>query len=156
MSTVPTVDWLVAWAVAAQCCSSVRRPLASITHIAKPLLQLSEKRSSRRASGSGLPTSDGDASVERPWAGRPSGASFSTGVLPGRLTLRETEVLGLVRQGFTNDGIAQLLGVSERTIRRHTTRILEKLHASDRARAVARGFELGLLRVHADAAADRR
>jgi DNA-binding NarL/FixJ family response regulator len=30
------------------------------------------------------------------------------------------------------------------------TCILEKLHASDRAQAVARGFELGLLRVHAD------
>lgn len=69
----------------------------------------------------------------------------------GPLTLRETDVLGLVRQGFTNDGIAQLLGISERTVRGHMTSILEKLNASDRAQAVARGFELGLLRVHADA-----
>ena len=73
-----------------------------------------------------------------------------TSELPGPLTLRETEVLGLVRQGFTNDGIAQLLGISERTVRWHMTCILEKLNASDRAQAVARGFELGLLRVHVD------
>ena len=73
-----------------------------------------------------------------------------TSDMPGPLNLRETEVLGLVRQGFTNDGIAQLLGISERTVRWHMTCILEKLHASDRAQAVARGFELGLLRVHAD------
>jgi DNA-binding NarL/FixJ family response regulator len=70
--------------------------------------------------------------------------------LPGPLTLRETDVLGLVRQGFTNDGIARLLGISERTVRWHMTCILGKLNASDRAQAVARGFELGLLRVHAD------
>lgn len=68
---------------------------------------------------------------------------------PGPLSLRETEVLGLVRQGFTNDGIARLLGISERTVRWHMTCILERLNASDRAQAVARGFELGLLRVHA-------
>lgn len=72
--------------------------------------------------------------------------------LPGPLTLRETEVLGLVRQGFTNDGIARLLGISERSVRWHMTCILEKLAASDRAQAVARGFELGLLRVHKDTA----
>jgi DNA-binding NarL/FixJ family response regulator len=69
---------------------------------------------------------------------------------PGPLSLRETEVLGLVRQGFTNDGIARLLGISERTVRWHMTCILERLNASDRAQAVARGFELGLLRVHAE------
>ena len=76
-------------------------------------------------------------------------SSGSTSEIPGPLTLRETEVLGLVRQGFTNDGIAQLLGISERTVRWHMTCILEKLNASDRAQAVARGFELGLLRLHA-------
>jgi DNA-binding NarL/FixJ family response regulator len=69
---------------------------------------------------------------------------------PGPLSLRETEVLGLVRQGFTNDGIARLLGISERTVRWHMTCILERLGAADRAQAVARGFELGLLRVHTE------
>ena len=65
----------------------------------------------------------------------------------GRLTLREIEVLELVRQGFTNDEIGRLLGISERTARAHISSIKEKLHASDRAAAVARGFESGILRV---------
>jgi two-component system, NarL family, response regulator len=62
------------------------------------------------------------------------------------LSPRETEVLGLVRQGFTNDEIGRLLGISERTARAHMGTILEKLHASDRAAAVARGFETGILK----------
>ena len=62
------------------------------------------------------------------------------------LTSREIEVLGLVRQGFTNDEIGRLLGISERTARAHMGTILEKLNASDRAAAVARGFETGILK----------
>lgn len=62
------------------------------------------------------------------------------------LTAREIEVLGLVRQGFTNDEIGRLLGISERTARAHMGTIMEKLHASDRAAAVARGFESGILK----------
>lgn len=62
------------------------------------------------------------------------------------LSLREMDVLGLVRQGFTNDEIGRLLGISERTARAHMGTILEKLHVSDRASAVARGFETGLLK----------
>lgn len=64
----------------------------------------------------------------------------------GHLTAREIEVLELVRQGFTNDEIGRLLDVSERTARAHISRIKEKLHASDRAAAVARGFECGILK----------
>jgi len=62
------------------------------------------------------------------------------------LSPREMEVLGLVRQGFTNNEIGRLLGISERTARAHIGTILEKLGASDRAAAVARGFEMGVLR----------
>lgn len=62
------------------------------------------------------------------------------------LSPREVEVLGLVRQGFTNDEIGRLLDISERTARAHMGHIMEKLQASDRAAAVARGFETGLLK----------
>ena len=62
------------------------------------------------------------------------------------LTLREMDVLGLVRQGFTNEEIGRLLGISERTARAHMGTIMEKLNASDRAAAVARGFETGILK----------
>ena len=64
----------------------------------------------------------------------------------GCLTLREVEVLELVRQGFTNDEIGRLLDISERTARAHVSNIKEKLHAADRAAAVARGFESGILK----------
>lgn len=63
------------------------------------------------------------------------------------LSHRELEVLGLIRQGFTNAEIGRLLGISERTARWHVSSLMEKLDASDRAQAVARGFELGLLGV---------
>lgn len=64
----------------------------------------------------------------------------------GVLTRREMEVLGLLRQGFTNAEVGRLLGISERTAKAHVAAILVKLHASDRAEAVARGFERGLLK----------
>lgn len=64
----------------------------------------------------------------------------------GPLSHRETEVLGLVRQGFSNDEIASLLGISPRTARAHVSAILAALGAADRAQAVAIGFELGILR----------
>lgn len=64
----------------------------------------------------------------------------------GALSRREMEVLGLVRQGFTNAEIGRLLGISERTAKAHVAALLVKLQASDRAEAVARGFERGLLK----------
>lgn len=65
----------------------------------------------------------------------------------GPLTRRELEVLGLLRQGFTNAEIGDLLGCSERTARAHVGAIKEKLQCAHRAEAVAKGFELGLLKV---------
>jgi DNA-binding NarL/FixJ family response regulator len=65
----------------------------------------------------------------------------------GPLSQRELEVLGLIRQGFSNDEIGRLLGISERTVRAHVTAILAALGAADRAQAVARGFDLGLLKL---------
>jgi DNA-binding NarL/FixJ family response regulator len=65
----------------------------------------------------------------------------------GPLSKREIEVLGIIRHGFSNDEIARLLGISERTVRAHVTAILAALSAADRAHAVAIGFERGLLKL---------
>src|SRR6185312_15986385 len=62
------------------------------------------------------------------------------------ISRRETEVLGLLRQGFTNGEIGRLLGITERTAKAHVAALLSKLDAADRAEAVARGFERGLLK----------
>jgi len=64
----------------------------------------------------------------------------------GTISRRELETLGFVRQGFTNAEIGRLMGVSENTAKAHVRALLAKLQASDRAEAVARGFERGLLK----------
>ena len=71
---------------------------------------------------------------------------LAAGSEQGMISRREMEVLGLVRQGFTNAEVGRLLGISERTAKAHVAALLAKLHASDRAEAVARGFERGLLK----------
>jgi DNA-binding NarL/FixJ family response regulator len=62
------------------------------------------------------------------------------------LTPREMEVLRLMRRGLSNAEIGRLMSISERTVKGHVTFILEKLDAPDRTGAVARGFDLGLLK----------
>lgn len=63
-----------------------------------------------------------------------------------QLTPREIEVLKLLRKGMSNPDIGMILEITPRTAKAHVAAILLKLDAQDRAEAVARGFELGLLR----------
>jgi two-component system response regulator DesR len=69
---------------------------------------------------------------------------------PGRaetdpLTRREREVLTAFATGATNAGIAAALGVSPNTVKQHASSIFRKLGARNRADAVRRADELGLL-----------
>lgn len=61
------------------------------------------------------------------------------------LSAREIEVLDHIRCGHSNRDIASALGISEHTAKNHSRAILRKLKVSDRAEAVAAGFERGLL-----------
>jgi DNA-binding NarL/FixJ family response regulator len=61
------------------------------------------------------------------------------------LTERETEVLRLAAQGLTNDEIAQRLFLSPLTAKTHVSRIMQKLHARDRAQLVVIAYESGLI-----------
>jgi two-component system NarL family response regulator len=63
------------------------------------------------------------------------------------LSHREVEVLDGMRRGLSNRDIAMALSISEHTVKAHVKAILQKLESADRAEAVARGFEQGLLRV---------
>ena len=63
------------------------------------------------------------------------------------LSDREVEVLDGMRRGLSNRDIATVLNISEHTVKTHVKAILSKLESADRAEAVARGFEQGLLRV---------
>ncbi|MGH3495540.1 MAG: response regulator transcription factor [Sciscionella sp.] len=58
---------------------------------------------------------------------------------------REYEVLQLIADGLDNQRIAAALFVSVETVRTHVKSILRKLHARDRAHAIAIAFRLGLL-----------
>jgi DNA-binding NarL/FixJ family response regulator len=62
------------------------------------------------------------------------------------LSRREVEVLRLVADGLTNQGIAERLFVSDHTVHRHLATILNKLSVGSRAAAVARAAREGLLR----------
>jgi DNA-binding NarL/FixJ family response regulator len=61
------------------------------------------------------------------------------------LSARELDVLECMRRGLTNSESGRALGISEHTVKNHVKAVLGKLEAADRAEAVARGFELGLL-----------
>lgn len=62
------------------------------------------------------------------------------------LSVRETEVLTLVSEGFGNAQIAGRLFISEGTVKRHLTNIYVKLDVQSRVNAINRANELGLLR----------
>lgn len=60
------------------------------------------------------------------------------------LTDREVEVLKLVAQGYSNQEIADKLVVSERTVGKHVSNILEKLHLANRTQAALYALREGL------------
>lgn len=65
---------------------------------------------------------------------------FQTG-----LSKQEIEILKLIADGLTVTEIAENVFLSERSVKRKTQEILEKLNASSRAQAVAEAYKCGLL-----------
>ncbi|TAK21493.1 MAG: response regulator transcription factor [Chloroflexota bacterium] len=63
-----------------------------------------------------------------------------------RLTDRETEVLGLLVKGLRNKEIAEALIISERTVKFHVGIIFQKLSVTNRAEAVSKALQNGLIR----------
>ena len=61
------------------------------------------------------------------------------------LTDREVEVLKLVATGLSNVEIAERLVISERTVGAHISRILDKLHLSNRTQAALYALREGLV-----------
>jgi NarL family two-component system response regulator LiaR len=60
------------------------------------------------------------------------------------LTEREVQVLSLVARGLSNQGIAEKLVISERTVRSHVSNILSKLHLANRTQAALYALREGL------------
>jgi len=66
-------------------------------------------------------------------------------VLPlGDLTARERDVLESIARGLDNEEIATSLGLSEKTVRNHITRVFDKLGVEHRYQAIVLAREAGL------------
>jgi DNA-binding NarL/FixJ family response regulator len=65
----------------------------------------------------------------------------------GPLSLRETEILNYAALGKSNKQIAEIIGLSESTIKNHFSSTLKKLHANDRTHAVTLALCKGWLSV---------
>jgi DNA-binding NarL/FixJ family response regulator len=61
------------------------------------------------------------------------------------LTNRQREILALLGQGYSNNEIAEKLGVSVGTIKSHIHHIFDKLSAESRTKAVVKAQQLGLI-----------
>jgi DNA-binding NarL/FixJ family response regulator len=76
-------------------------------------------------------------------AGRASEETFANRVAD--LTPRESEVLTLVARGLANREIADRFYLTEGTVKNHISAIYSKLHARDRAQAIAFALRQGLV-----------
>jgi DNA-binding NarL/FixJ family response regulator len=63
------------------------------------------------------------------------------------ISRRELSVLSSVAAGQSNKQIGRLLGISQKTVRNHLSRIFHKLRAGNRTEAVMKAMRLGLLTV---------
>jgi ATP/maltotriose-dependent transcriptional regulator MalT len=105
----------------------------------------SDRHEPEPTSGPGSQSTIGD---ETPISARPAGYKekpTSTAPLVEPLTEREAEVFELLASGRTNREIAADLYVTVGTIKAHTSNIYAKLQARNRAEALARARELGML-----------
>ena len=75
--------------------------------------------------------------------GRPESPQLA----PPPLTERELEVIKALAQGMSDRQIAGSLGISEKTVRNHTSNIYRKLHIFDRTQAVIYAVREGVIDV---------
>jgi DNA-binding NarL/FixJ family response regulator len=72
--------------------------------------------------------------------------SSSQGIPPEiGLSKREMDVLRCLAKGMTSAQVASDLFISEKTVKTHVRHILEKLEAANRAEAVSRAIQLGII-----------
>jgi DNA-binding NarL/FixJ family response regulator len=63
------------------------------------------------------------------------------------LTEREDEILLLICKGFTNNEIADRLGLSKRTVDKHRENLLQKTHSKNTANLVIYAIKNGLMKI---------
>ncbi|MBS1870041.1 MAG: response regulator transcription factor [Actinobacteria bacterium] len=154
---VALVDALIGGDFGVDVCLRIRRA-APVTRV---LLMAGEAgptpRAARAAGAAGVVAKA--ASVEqiacalwRVRRGRPTGERPQAPPSRARLSRRERDVVGLIARGATNRQIAARLQLSAHTVKQHTSSLYRKLDARNRAEAVQRAWEVGLLEAPAGAA----
>ena len=83
--------------------------------------------------------------LELPAAATDQSDRTGSGSVFDRLTVRERSVLRLVMEGLSNPDIAKRLHVSEHTVHRHVSNVLNKLDLPSRAAAAAAAAREGLM-----------
>lgn len=71
------------------------------------------------------------------------------------LTSREREVLQLIAEGHTNQGIATVLYISVKTVEAHKAHIMAKLHARNRTDLIRYAIRKGIVRLESADEAER-
>ena len=74
-------------------------------------------------------------------------AALATRAARSELSDREREVLDALVRGRSNKEIAIALGISENTVKVHTTRVFEKLGVADRLEAVTVAIRRGIVHI---------
>ena len=74
-------------------------------------------------------------------------AALATRATRSELSDREREVLDALVRGRSNKEIAAALGISENTVKVHTTRVFEKLGVADRLEAVTVAIQRGIVHI---------
>ncbi|KUJ71935.1 response regulator transcription factor [Thiomicrospira sp. WB1] len=69
---------------------------------------------------------------------------------PRKLSIREKQVIKLVAEGYKTKDIADLLGISDRTVSKHRENIMTKLGLTASAELVNYASHIGLLKVELD------
>lgn len=72
-----------------------------------------------------------------------AGAGARSGLVLDQLTERERDVLEAIAQGLDNGEIAAALGMSEKTVRNHVSRVLDKIGVEHRYQAIVHARDAG-------------
>ena len=75
-------------------------------------------------------------------------AALATRAARANLSDRERQVLEAIVKGRSNKEIAGALGISENTVKVHTTRVFEKLGVADRMEAITAAISRGIIHLN--------
>lgn len=102
---------------------------------------------SKSASRAELLTALRTVAQNRPYLPADVGRRLATARLGPAITAREREILAHIAAGHANKQIAAELNISEFTVKRHVSHILDKMSVNDRAQAAVEAIRRGLVKL---------